>query len=50
MSMITAPATLTGTYTLDPTHSRIGFVARHAMVTKVRGSFNEFSGAGSFDA
>ena len=40
----------TGTYTIDPTHSRIGFVARHAMVTKVRGSFNEFEGSGSFDA
>ena len=36
--------TLTGTYTLDPAHSRIGFVARHAMVTKVRGQFNEFDG------
>ncbi len=48
----TAPATTipTGTYTIDPTHSRIGFVARHAMVTKVRGSFNEFDGTGSFDA
>ncbi|MDX6741302.1 YceI family protein [Actinocorallia sp. A-T 12471] len=35
---------LTGTYTLDPTHTRIGFSARHAMVTKVRGAFNEFTG------
>lgn len=34
---------LTGEYTLDPTHSRIGFVARH-MVTKVRGAFNDFDG------
>ena len=50
MSTITVPTTLTGTYALDPTHSRIGFVARHAMVTKVRGSFNEFDGSGSFDA
>jgi polyisoprenoid-binding protein YceI len=33
---------LTGQYTLDPTHTRIGFLARHAMVTKVRGSFNAF--------
>ncbi len=41
---------LTGSYTLDPAHSRIGFVARHAMVTKVRGSFNEFAGTGYFDA
>lgn len=52
MSTTTAPAPskLTGRYTIDPTHSRIGFVARHAMVTKVRGSFNEFEGSGSFDA
>ena len=40
---------LTGTYTLDPTHTRIGFVARHAMVTKVRGSFNEFEGTAVLD-
>ncbi|MBV8949719.1 MAG: YceI family protein [Actinobacteria bacterium] len=41
---------LSGEYTIDPAHSRIGFVARHAMVTKVRGSFNEFEGHGTFDA
>ncbi len=41
---------LTGSYEIDPVHSRIGFVARHAMVTKVRGSFNEFTGSGYFDA
>lgn len=46
----TNPTTLAGDYTLDPAHSRIGFVARHAMVTKVRGSFNEFEGSGHFDA
>jgi len=40
---------LTGSYTIDPAHSRIGFVARHAMVTKVRGSFNEFAGTVDFD-
>jgi polyisoprenoid-binding protein YceI len=40
---------LTGTYTLDPTHSRIGFVTRHAMVTKVRGAFNEFTGTATVD-
>lgn len=45
----TATDTLTGAYTIDPSHSRIGFVARHAMVTKVRGSFNEFTGTGYFD-
>ncbi|MGH3571277.1 MAG: YceI family protein, partial [Pseudonocardiaceae bacterium] len=42
-------AQLTGTYTIDPAHSRIGFVARHAMVTKVRGSFNEFEGTAVLD-
>lgn len=48
--MPTVTTALTGTYAIDPTHSRIGFVARHAMVTKVRGSFNEFQGSGYFDA
>lgn len=40
----------TGTYVIDTTHSQIGFGARHAMVTKVRGTFNDFSGSGFFDA
>ncbi|WP_375490599.1 YceI family protein [uncultured Jatrophihabitans sp.] len=40
---------LTGTYTIDPAHSRFGFVARHAMVTKVRGGFNEFEGTTHID-
>jgi polyisoprenoid-binding protein YceI len=44
-----ALADLTGTWTLDPAHSRIGFVARHAMVTKVRGAFNEFEGTAVID-
>ena len=35
---------LTGEYEVDPAHSRIGFVARHAMVTKVRGQFEKFRG------
>lgn len=34
-----------GTWTIDPAHSEVGFVARHAMVTKVRGYFRDFSGA-----
>ena len=40
---------LTGADTLDPAHTRIGFVARHAMVTKVRGSFDEFAGTALLD-
>lgn len=50
MTTVTAPSTVTGTYAIDASHSRVGFVARHAMVTKVRGSFNEFEGTGYFDA
>jgi polyisoprenoid-binding protein YceI len=40
---------LTGTYTIDPAHTQIGFIARHAMVTKVRGAFNEFEGTAALD-
>ena len=40
---------LKGTYVLDTTHSTIGFVTRHAMVTKVRGSFDEYSGTATID-
>ena len=36
-----------GSYVIDPTHSRIGFSARHAVITKVRGAFNAFEGKGS---
>ena len=50
MTTATLPATLTGTYRIDPSHTRIGFVARHAMVTKVRGAFNDVAGSGTFDA
>jgi polyisoprenoid-binding protein YceI len=50
MTTTTATGTLTGTYAIDPSHSRIGFVARHAMVTKVRGQFTEFEGSAVVDA
>ncbi|MEV6765868.1 YceI family protein [Streptomyces sp. NPDC051105] len=38
-------AALTGDYTIDPAHSTLGFVARHAMVTNVKGSFQQFEGS-----
>ncbi|MFF9093748.1 MULTISPECIES: YceI family protein [unclassified Streptomyces] len=38
-------AALTGDYTIDASHSTIGFVARHAMITNVKGGFLDFSGA-----
>ncbi len=35
---------LNGDWDFDPAHTRIGFSARHAMVTTVRGSFNDVTG------
>lgn len=31
-----------GVWTVDPTHSELGFTVRHAGISKVRGKFNEF--------
>ncbi|HWU05117.1 MAG TPA: YceI family protein [Streptomyces sp.] len=44
-----ALAALTGTYTIDPAHSSIGFTVRHAMVTNVRGSFGDHEGTLELD-
>lgn len=33
-----------GTFKLDPNHTRVGFVVKHMMVSRVRGNFNEFDG------
>ena len=35
---------LSGEWRFDPNHTRIGFSTRHAMVTKVRGAFNDVEG------
>ncbi|MEV0412918.1 YceI family protein [Streptomyces sp. NPDC050448] len=49
MNTTPALAELTGDYVLDPAHTRIGFIARHAMVTKVRGAFHHFEGTARLD-
>jgi len=36
---------LAGTFSIDPAHTTVGFVARHLMVSKVRGSFTEVAGS-----
>ncbi|MDH4353796.1 MAG: YceI family protein [Actinomycetota bacterium] len=36
--------TATGTWEIDPSHTRLAFAAKHAMVTTVRGQFDAFSG------
>jgi polyisoprenoid-binding protein YceI len=46
---VTTTDPATGTYAIDPAHSRVGFSARHALITKVRGSFTDFAGTGVFD-
>ncbi len=40
---------LSGRYTLDPAHTHVGFTARHAMVTTVRGHFRELEGTAIVD-
>ncbi|GGK68127.1 YceI family protein [Ornithinimicrobium pekingense] len=45
-----AAADLSGTWSIDPGHSSLGFSARHAMVTNVRGQFDELEGTGVVDA
>jgi polyisoprenoid-binding protein YceI len=40
----TLPGYVTGTWTIDPVHSEVGFSVRHMMVSKVRGKFTTFSG------
>jgi polyisoprenoid-binding protein YceI len=45
----TAVEDIAGDYTLDVTHTRLGFSARHAMVTTVRGQFTEFEGVAHVD-
>src|SRR3954452_17382636 len=38
------PGYVSGTWTIDPVHSEVGFTVRHMMVSKVRGNFTTFGG------
>ncbi|WP_374985670.1 YceI family protein [Streptomyces fradiae] len=44
-----ALAALTGTYAIDTAHSTLGFTARHAMITNVRGAFTDYEGTLALD-
>jgi polyisoprenoid-binding protein YceI len=44
MTTTTQTTLSAGTWTIDPTHTEVGFVARHLMVSKVRGAFTDVSG------
>lgn len=38
------PGYVAGTWTIDPVHSEVAFIARHMMVSKVRGRFGDVRG------
>jgi len=41
----TATSVPTGTWTVDPSHSKVGFAVKHLGIATVRGQFTEFDGA-----
>jgi polyisoprenoid-binding protein YceI len=49
-STINSVTSLTGDYDIDPAHSRLGFGAKHAMVTTVRGQFTDYTADVHLDA
>ena len=46
MSVITSNTTIipTGTWSVDPAHSKVGFGVKHMGIATVRGEFTEFEG------
>ncbi len=45
MTAATATLVPTGTWTIDPTHSKFGFAVKHMGISTVRGEFTEFEGS-----
>ena len=43
-AMSTAVSAPTGTWDVDPSHSRVGFAVKHLGISTVHGQFNEFEG------
>jgi polyisoprenoid-binding protein YceI len=44
MSATATTAVPTGTWTVDPAHSKVGFAVKHMGIATVRGEFTEFEG------
>jgi polyisoprenoid-binding protein YceI len=42
---LTSTAVPTGTWAIDPAHSKVGFAVKHMGIATVRGVFGEFSGS-----
>lgn len=49
MAGLSAGVAQSASYTVDASHSYVGFSVRHMVVTTVRGSFDEFEGAFDYD-
>lgn len=47
--LLAAPASFAATWDIDPTHTNVGFVVRHLVVSKVRGDFKKFKGTVHID-
>jgi polyisoprenoid-binding protein YceI len=45
MTATVTPQLAVGTWAIDPVHSSVNFWVRHLMVSKIRGKFDNFSGA-----
>ena len=45
MSATTPTLVPTGTWTVDPAHSKVGFAVKHMGIATVRGEFTQFEGA-----
>ncbi len=44
MSTSTSTVVPTGTWTVDPAHSKVGFAVKHMGIATVRGEFTKFEG------
>ncbi|MDD3344615.1 MAG: YceI family protein [Sulfurospirillaceae bacterium] len=48
-SILAAAALHAGVYTVDTTHSNVGFKVKHVMISNVTGKFDKFSGTLEYD-
>ena len=48
-SLVASSALFAGTYTVDTSHSNVGFSVKHMMITNVSGKFKDVSGTFEYD-
>ncbi len=49
ISLIASTSLFRGMYTVDKSHSTVGFSVKHLMISNVHGNFNDFSGNFEYD-